>query len=314
MRWPIATLMIVLAAWAQTAGEKPAAEEKPAAQATALENTGKPMAPKFQCTEEDIQSFGLGCTEEEPCPIYLELSAFEPVGNQLFVAGNIHSASNTLYSVLLASSDGGKTWREAFERIRGASLDRILFVDFEHGWITGQIVNPLARDPFVLITSDGGKTWRRQAIFEDSRAGSIQQIWFDSKTSGSLIFDRGQSGDGPRYELYESLTGGDNWMVREASDQPIRIKRMPAQPENADWRLQAEGGSKSNRIQKRQAGRWTSVASFAVEIEPCKPPQAKEQEPPPETTEAETPKPPAATGTLSLPSLRGEQPAKRRKK
>ena len=103
-------------------------------------------------------------------------------------------------------------------------------------------------------------------------------------------------------------------MVREASDQPIRIKRMPAQAENADWRLQPEGASKSNRIQKRQGGRWTSIASFAVEIDPCKPPQVKEQEPPPETTEAESPKTPAAAGTLSLPSLRGEQPAKRRKK
>src|SRR5207245_6773388 len=234
------------------------------------------MTPRYQCTEEDIQSFGLGCSEDDPCSMYLELSAFESVGNQIFTAGNIHSASSTVYSFLLASSDGGKTWREAFQRIRGASLDRIMFIDFEHGWITGQITNPLSRDPFLLITSDGGKTWRRQPLFEDSRAGSIQQIWFDSRSSGSLIFDHGQAGDGPRYELYESATGGDNWMVREASDQPIRIKRMPAQAENADWRLQPEGASKSNRIQKRQGGRWTSIASFAVEIDPCKPPQVKE--------------------------------------
>src|SRR6266702_4851639 len=102
MRWLLALPVILLAAWAQSAADKPAADP------SLLENSGKTMAPKFQCTEEDIQSFGLGCTEEEPCPIYLELSAFEPVGNQLFVAGNIHSDSNTLYSVLLASSDGGK--------------------------------------------------------------------------------------------------------------------------------------------------------------------------------------------------------------
>jgi hypothetical protein len=269
------------------------------------------MLAQFQCTEEDIQSFGLGCTEEEPCPIFLELSAFEPVGNQLFAAGNIHSGSSTLYSVLLASSDGGKTWHEPFARIRGASLDRILFVDFEHGWIAGQIVNPLARDPFLLITSDGGKTWRRVPIFEDSRAGSIQRLWFDSRNTGSLIFDRGQSGDGPRYELYESATGGDNWMVREASDQPIRIKRMPVETENADWRLRPDAATKSNRIEKRQGGHWNPVASFSVSLVPCMPPQAKEPEPPPEPT-TETPKP-SAPGTLSLPSLRGE-PAKKPKK
>jgi hypothetical protein len=306
MRWLLAIPVILLAAWAQSAADKPAADP------SLLENSGKPMAPKFQCTEEDIHSFGLGCTEDEPCSIYMELSAFHPVGSQLFAAGNIHTDSSTLYSILLASGDGGKTWREAFERIRGASLDRIIFIDFEHGWITGQITNPLSRDPFLLITSDGGKTWRRQPLFEDSRAGSILQIWFDSRSTGSLIFDHGKAGEGPRYELYESATGGDNWMVREASDQPIRIKRMPLETENVDWRLESDGRSKSNRIEKRQGGRWIPVASFTIGLGTCRPPPVKEQEPPPETEPA-TAKPPAASGTLSLPSLRGE-PAKRPKK
>jgi photosystem II stability/assembly factor-like uncharacterized protein len=307
MRCVFAALVIsLLAAWAQSTSE-PAAVSKDAV----IENSGKPMLARFQCTEEDIQSFGLECSEETPCPIFLELSAFEPVGNQLFVAGNIHSATSTLYSVLLSSSDGGKTWREPFARIHGATLDRILFIDFEHGWISGQVVNPLPRDPFLLITSDGGKTWRRVPVFEDSRAGSIQRFWFESRNSGSLIFDRGQSGDGPRYEFYESATGGDNWMVREASDQPIRIKRMPLEPENADWRLRPDAATKANRIEKRQAGRWNSVASFAVGLPACKPPQTTEPEPPPEpTTEAPAP---SAPGTLSLPELRGE-PAKKPKK
>jgi photosystem II stability/assembly factor-like uncharacterized protein len=301
-----AVFFCLLAAWAQSTNEQPAASKE-----IALENSGKPMLAPFQCTEEDIQSFGLECSQDEPCPIYLELSAFEPVGNQLFAAGNIHSAASTLYSILLASSDGGKTWREPFTRMRGATLDRILFIDFEHGWISGQIVNPLPRDPFLLITSDGGKSWRRVPVFEDSRAGSIQRIWFESRNLGNLIFDRGQSGDGPRYELYESATGGDNWMVREASDQPIRIKRMPAETENADWRLRPDAATKANRIEKRQAGRWSSVASFAVSLAPCRPPQAKEPEPPPEpTTEAPAP---SAPGTLSLPALRGE-PVKKPKK
>jgi len=307
MRWLLAVPVILLAAWAQSPADKPAADP------SLLENSGKPMAPKYQCTEEDIQSFGLGCTEDEPCSIYMELSAFHPVGSQLFAAGNIHSDSSTLYSILLASGDGGKTWREAFERIRGASLDRIIFIDFEHGWITGQITNPLSRDPFLLITSDGGKTWRRQPLFEDSRAGSIQQIWFDSRSTGSLIFDHGKAGDGPRYELYESATGGDNWMVREASEQPIRIKRMPLETENADWRLRSDGPSKSNRIEKRQGGRWNPVASFTVGLGVCKPPPRKEPEPPPETDPV-TAAPPAAGGTLSLPGLRGEQGKRPKKK
>src|ERR1700722_8307458 len=144
MRWLLLfPLFVWLAAWAQSAAENPTPKE------AVLENTGKPMLAPFQCSEEDIQSFGLTCTEEEPCPIYLELDSFEPVGAQLFVSGNIHSTSATMYSIVLSSSDGGKTWREPFARIRGATLDRILFVDFEHGWIAGETVNPISRDPFL---------------------------------------------------------------------------------------------------------------------------------------------------------------------
>jgi len=311
MRWfwaaPVTLLLWV--AWGQAPQENP---KTPAV----LENSGKPMRPPLQCTDEDIQVAGLSCTEEEPCPIYLELSALEPVGNKIVTVGNLHSDAATLSSILLLSSDNGKTWREPFERVRGATLERAQFVDFEHGWVAGETVQPLPRDPFILITADGGKTWRRQAIFDDARPGSILQVWFDSPTSGALVFDRGSSGDGPRYELYESPTGGDNWMVREASGNPIRIKRMPAEPGNSDWRLRSDSATKANRIEKRQGAGWAPIASFAVEVGMCKPPAVKEPEPPPEIPpdpNAEPAEKGAEKGTLSLPALRGD-PASSKKR
>jgi len=270
------------------------------------------MRPPFQCTEEDIHAAGLSCSEEDPCPIYLELSSVEAVGNQIFATGNIHASAATLYSIILASSDNGKTWREPFARVAGASLDRVMFIDFERGWAAGQTVQPLARDPFLLITSDGGKVWRRQAVFDDTHPGSIQQIWFDSRNTGSMVVDRGQSSDGPRYELYETATGGDNWMVREASDQPVKIKRMPAEPGNPDWRLRPDAATKAYRIEKRQATRWNPVASFSVEIGACKPVKAAEPEPPPETAPEEAK--PAGKGTLSLQELRGDPSPRSKKK
>ena len=42
-----------------------------------LENTGKPMVASFHCTEEDIRLAGLGCSEQDPCPVYLELAAVD---------------------------------------------------------------------------------------------------------------------------------------------------------------------------------------------------------------------------------------------
>ncbi len=251
----------------------------------------QPVKLDFQCSEEDIASFGLSCTAEEPCAVYLELSAVEPVGARLFTIGNIHTDSATLYSVLLASEDGGKTWKEPFERVRGAVLDQIRFVDFEYGWISGQLVQPLPRDPFVLITSDGGKTWRRRPLFEDGRPGTILEMWFGSRAEGSVVVDKGQSAEGMRYELYESPTGGESWMVKEAAERPMRIKRaVLAGAANSDWRARADGPSKSFRIEKREAGKWTAVSSLLVSLDACKPAPRKELEPPPEPAE-----PPAVT-------------------
>src|ERR1035441_10929068 len=60
-----------------------------------LENTGKPIVVPFHCTEEDIHSAGLGCSEQDPCPVYLELSAVESTGLRIFAAGNIRSEEHT---------------------------------------------------------------------------------------------------------------------------------------------------------------------------------------------------------------------------
>src|SRR5437764_10670916 len=152
-----------------------------------LENSGKPMLLPFQCTDEDIQLSGLTCSEEDPCPIYLEVAAVESVGNRIFVAGNIHTSAVTVFSTLLASEDGGRTWREAHERIRSAGLDRIQFLDAEIGWVAGEKLAPLPQDPFLLLTSDGGKTWRMRPIFSetaDNRLGVIQQFFFTAKDNG----------------------------------------------------------------------------------------------------------------------------------
>jgi photosystem II stability/assembly factor-like uncharacterized protein len=263
----------VPAAWPQD--QLPAASSAPAPPpAPVLENTGKPMVLPFQCTVEDLQWSGLTCTEEEPCPLYLELTAVETAGDRILAAGNIHSTSITLASLLLASDDAGRTWREVHARIRGAGLDHLQFLDAQTGWASGQILFPLQQDPFLLLTSEGGKTWRQRAIFTESREnrfGSIQQFSFPAKDSGSLIIDRGQGSDGDRYELYESPDGGESWTIKETSAKPLVLKRPPVP--SADWRVRADGPTASFHIEHRQAQRWTSVAGFSVKLAACKLPQ-----------------------------------------
>ena len=95
------------------------------------------MRVPFECTQADTQAAGLSCSEEEPCAVFLELSNVDSAGNKIFLAGNLHTSTTTLYSILLASEDAGKSWMEPHPRVRFAGLDQIQFIDFQNGWISG---------------------------------------------------------------------------------------------------------------------------------------------------------------------------------
>jgi hypothetical protein len=270
-----------------------------------LQNTGKPMRLNYTCTDDEILAAGLSCTSEEPCPVYLELSAVEPLGAKVFAAGNLHTPTTTLASVLVASDDGGNTWHEPHDRIRSAVVDHIQFLDLENGWASGQVLQTLPRDPFLLITTDGGRTWRRRTVFSESRVGAIEAFWFEDKSHGWMLIDRSRSGEqGSRYELYESMTGGENWMIREAGDRPLKLKR-PVAARNSDWRLRTDAATKSYRIERRQGEKWTPVASFLVVAGSCKPSDrpVEEPKPPPEVEQPAAP-PPPRTAPKTPPTLK----------
>jgi hypothetical protein len=219
-----------------------------------------PVKLEYVCTPEDTEGFGLACSAEDPCAVFLELSAVEAVGARIFVAGNLHTERTTLYSVLLMSEDGGKTWTEPHKRMRAAALEQVQFIDFANGWVSGQIIEPLPKDPFLLITTDGGKTWREKPMFEESRFGSISQFWFSSKSVGELVIDYAH-----KHELYQTSTGGENWEVKEVTTQPVHLKGRPQDP---SWRLRADG--KTYHLEQRGAPNWDAVASFTIHIGDCK--------------------------------------------
>ncbi len=267
---------------------------------------GTPLRLPFQCSEEDVQTFALDCTNEEPCPVYLELAGVEIAGSRIFLSGNLHTATTTLYSILLASEDEGKSWTEPHERIRSAGLDQIQFVDFERGWVSGHLLQAMPRDPFFLLTTDGGKTWRRRPVFAENQVGSIEQFWFDSRTDGLAVIDRRQSTEtGARYSVYETRTGGDTWMVREVSGRGLRLKRAAGQ--NAERRIRADARTRAFLLERREGERWTTLAGFLVEAGSCRPAALKPIEPPPEPAQTDTPKPVPSPSPRSRPSLKKKQ-------
>lgn len=227
-----------------------------------------PSKVDFKCKADVFQDLGINCTPEDPCPIYLELSAVDLAAGRIFVSGNLHTGDATLSSILLMSEDAGATWTEPQARIPAAGIDQIQFVDAENGWISGELLQGKPHDPFLLITHDSGKTWQSHPLSAEHRMGLIDRFWFDSKDTGLLVLDRTQPDEnGTRYELYESHTGGDSWSMREAKGDPIKLK-VPEQ--HSDYRLRPDAASKTYHLERRQGERWALVASFPIRVAECK--------------------------------------------
>jgi photosystem II stability/assembly factor-like uncharacterized protein len=209
------------------------------------------------------------CPDAEPCPIFLELSSVASAGSRIFLAGDIHSAQTTLYSVLLQSEDGGVTWKEPVGRVRGEALDRIQFQNLESGWVSGQRVVPLTGDPFLMVTNSGGRSWRKIAVVPEGSRGYIQKFRFDSALSGKLMMDRGSSeSDDPRYRIYETRDGAETWMAGEASTAPI--KNAPVAVDDSLWRVASDKAGKKLLVEHRTLEKWVTAAEFTIQIAECK--------------------------------------------
>ena len=232
--------------------------------ADTLEYTGKPIRVPAVCKQDDLQSLGLTCSEDEPCPLYLELTAVDSTGSRIFLVGNIHTPAFTISSILLGSTDGGKSWSELHERIRFSALEQIQFFDMEYGWISGALIGALPRDPFFLLTTDGGKSWTYRPLFEETHGGSIERFWFDSRTSGTLLL----TPNGGKYEMYQSMTGGESWNLTQVSATPLKMAAHSAT--DSGWRLRPNARNHAFDVERKESNGWQKAASFSVEIGVCK--------------------------------------------
>jgi len=215
------------------------------------------------CAEAEITEFGLACDAEEPCAVYLELTSLAAAGDRIAAAGNLHTDTLTLWSILLMSSDAGATWSEPFPRRRGAALDLVEFIDVDTGWAAGHISGALARDPFVVRTTDGGATWLAATLGGDeSIVGAIEQLYFDSKSVGAAVVHRSAG----HYQRWLSSDGGATWTLGE---------QMPAAPtqraRTALLRVRADARSATQTLERRQGQVWTPVAVFPIRAGECRP-------------------------------------------
>ena len=228
------------------------------------------------CADAEITEFGLTCSEDEPCAVYVELASIEAAGGKIYLAGNFHTESTTLWSLLMMSEDEGRTWIEVEKRLRSVALDQIQFADNATGFVSGRTAGALARDPFFFRTTDGGKSWKRLPLFEEGSVGLIESFHFDSPTHGLVTVDRGRPGAG-RYALLESSSAGDAWTTRESGS--ARRRSVAGAPQTS-WRITTEAATKSFRIERRAGESWQKTASFAVQAGQCRPAPVSPVEPP----------------------------------
>jgi len=255
-------------------------------------NTGEPIRVAYSCVEEDLQWAGMSCSDAQPCAIYLELNSVVANGKKIVAAGDLHSSSATIGSVLLQSDDSGATWREPAARIRGSALDQLQFLNPQAGWAAGETLFPLPRDPFFLVTADGGASWRQRAVAEEDSPGAVQRFWFDSEKHGEVIVDAGKAAADGRYLSYESETGGESWSLHGKNDQLPKLRRAPPVGEDQGWRTSPSKDGKALRIERRTEGEWVPVASFLIEVASCRIHPGELAEPPAEETPATAPENP----------------------
>jgi len=227
----------------------------------------EPFRLVYECTEADMDAFGLTCTMEDPCPVYLELASAEAAGGRLMVAGNLHTKNVTMFGIALASEDDGATWTEAHERIRAAALEQIEFLDLQNGWISGESIDPLARNPFLLLTNDGGRTWRQKLVAEDTKYGTVAQFHFDTASHGELVVDASQRNN-VRQELYETMTGGESWELKQLNNAPIRLKSARG-PNQGGMRVRPDAPSGTFVVERGGGRTWDRVTSFDVHVADC---------------------------------------------
>lgn len=121
---------------------------------------------------------------------------------------------------VVASGDGGATWRPVFPALRPRNLP--MFVDATHGFSAN---TPLAQGA-VLATTDGGATWEQRATLPFERVGTLV---FTDRLHGCIAgsaWDAAQATSVKR--TYETHDGGFTWATEAGS------KRCTAQ-EPPDW-------------------------------------------------------------------------------
>jgi photosystem II stability/assembly factor-like uncharacterized protein len=139
-----------------------------------------------------------------------------------FIASATHADVSQSNGLILATDDGGATWREVYRSERPFEITwKFSFPTAETGYCTLQAYDPdPSRDArFVLKTADGGETWWEVPLVSDHAVRPFGIAFIDE--------DRGWVGAMPHG--FQTVDGGLTWTRAEFGNAVNKIRVVPTE-------------------------------------------------------------------------------------
>ncbi|MEQ8819601.1 MAG: putative Ig domain-containing protein [Sumerlaeia bacterium] len=181
-----------------------------------------------------------------------DVEAFSPVGKIHFLDENtgFFTPGDTFNSVLLKTTDGGRTWEVVDTPLMGTSddpdVENMFWVDAITGWINGRGETEEG-DRFSLArTEDGGATWT--PVFSLIR-NTASSMYFDKEGLGCYVLDFPGG-------IVVSRDGGTSWTI-PAFDEMGSLKALHFRDNQTGW----AGGDGGVLLRTTNGGlNWQSAA------------------------------------------------------
>ncbi|MFN9124664.1 MAG: alpha/beta fold hydrolase [bacterium] len=138
-----------------------------------------------------------------------------------FIASATHADVSQSNGLILATDDGGSTWREVYRSSRPFEITwKFSFPTDETGYCTLQSYDPdpAKEDRFVVKTNDGGKTWFEVPLVSDHAVRPFGIAFVDE--------DRGWIGAMPNG--FKTVDGGLSWTPAEFGNAVNKIRIVPS--------------------------------------------------------------------------------------
>ncbi|MCY2984757.1 MAG: hypothetical protein NTY15_14130 [Planctomycetota bacterium] len=137
--------------------------------------------------------------------------------NEGFIAAATHADPAQSSALILSTTDGGKTWTNAWQSTRSFELTwKIAFPTREVGYVTIQSYNPdpTVKERFVAKTTDGGKTWAELPLVSDHKVREFGVGFLDARTGWVGAVPNG----------FQTTDGGATWKAVEMGNAVNKIR------------------------------------------------------------------------------------------